>query len=120
MRFGDGNVKLRRLFAGICGRVFDDETLGGSCGLRVAGCGLTATANRHGLQTEITPDAVLQMHDEIAVIQVGKINVECRAGGQRVRRFLAARPLDFVASEDLRIGVDNQFRLVADKSASEL
>ena len=26
MRLGDGNVKFGRLFAGICGRVFDDET----------------------------------------------------------------------------------------------
>ena len=80
---------------------------------------MAAVADRHGFQTEITPDAVLQMHDKIAVFQIREINVERGAGGLRVRRFLAARTLDFVASEDFRIGDDDEFRLVTNETASE-
>src|SRR5882724_10130953 len=80
---------------------------------------MTAVASRHYFQTEITPDAVLQMHDEIAVVQVGKINVERGTRGQRVGGFLAARPLDFVATKNLRVGDDGEFHFLADKTTGE-
>ena len=62
---------------------------------------------------------MLQMHDQIAFLQIGEINVERGTRGQRVRGFLAARPLDFVAAENFRVGDDDEFRLVANKAASE-
>ena len=80
---------------------------------------MTAVANRHELQTEITPDAVLQMHDQIAFFQIREINVERGTRRQRVRGFLAARTLDFVTPENFRIGDDHQLRLVANETARE-
>src|ERR1017187_2903919 len=80
---------------------------------------MTAVANRHQFQTEITPDAVLQLHDQIAFLQIREINVERGARGQRVRGFLAARSLDFVAAENFRIGDDDEFGLVADETTGE-
>ncbi len=59
------------------------------------------------------------MHDQIAVFQVGEINVERGPGRQRVRRFQPARPLDFVAAKNFRVGDHDEFRLVANKAAGE-
>ena len=59
------------------------------------------------------------MHDEIAFFQVGEINVERGTRGLGVRRFLAARTLDFVTAKNFRIGDDDQFRLVANKAAGQ-
>ena len=59
------------------------------------------------------------MHDQIAFLQIREINVERRTRGQRVRRFVPARTLNFVAPENFRVGDDDQFRLVADEAASE-
>src|ERR1017187_4228187 len=80
---------------------------------------MTAAARRQILQTEITTDAVLQMHDQIAFFQIGEINVERRTGRQRVRRFLAARTLDFVTAKNLRIRDDDQLCFVTNEAASE-
>src|SRR5882724_7382514 len=80
---------------------------------------MVAVADRHYFQTKITPDAILQMHDEIAVVQIGKINVERRTCGQRVGIFLAARTLDFVTSKNFRVGDDDEFCFRVNKSASE-
>jgi hypothetical protein len=80
---------------------------------------MTAVANRHGFQTKITADAILQMHDIIAFFQIGEINVERGTRRQRVRRFLPARSLDFVTPENFRIGHDDEFRLVTKKTACE-
>ena len=118
MRLGDGHVKFRRLIAGLAGRVFDDETFGFGLRLRIAGS--NARLSPAGIfQAEITPDAVLQMHDQIAFLQIGEINVQRGTRGQRVRRFEPARALDFVAPKNFRIGDDDQFRLVANKAAGE-
>src|SRR6185437_6690357 len=80
---------------------------------------MPAVANRHQFQTQITTDAMLQMHDEIAVVQVGEINVECRARGLCMGRFLSAWSLDFVTAKNFRICDDDQFRFVANKAAGE-
>src|ERR1017187_5043353 len=80
---------------------------------------MTAVAYRHQFQTEITPDAVLQMHDQIAFFQIGEINVERGTRRQRVRRFLAARTLDFVTAKNLRIRDDDQLCFVTNEAASE-
>ena len=119
MRLGHGHVKFRRSLAGIAGRVFDDETF--LAGIRVrADCPwVSPRADRQIFQTEITPDAVLQMHDEIAFLQIREINVQRRTRGLGVRRFEPARALDFVAAKNLRIGDDHEFGFVAKKTASE-
>ncbi len=86
MRLADGNVKLRRLDGVAAGRVFDDETFG--FGLPIADCRLPIIRSRRQIfQTEITSDAVLQMHDQIAFLQIREINVERGTRGQRVRRI---------------------------------
>ena len=59
------------------------------------------------------------MHDIIAFFQIGEINVERGTRRQRVRRFLAARPLNFVTPKNFRIGDNDEFRFVANKAASE-
>ena len=59
------------------------------------------------------------MDDEVAFLQFGEVNVECGAGGECVWRFQPARTLDFVASENFRVGDDNQPDLVAEKTAGE-
>src|SRR5271154_4609211 len=59
------------------------------------------------------------MHDVITFFQISEINIERGTRGKRVRRFLAAWPLDFVTPKNFRVGDDDQFRLVTNKSASE-
>ena len=86
------------------------------CRLPIADCRL-AGGRRQIFQAEITSDAVLQMHDQIAFLQIGEINVERGARGQRVRRFQPARPLDFVTPENFRVGDDDEFGLVANETA---
>ena len=78
--------------------------------------GVGAGTRRQIFQAEIIPDAVLQMDDQIAFLQIGEINVERGAGRQRVRRFQPARTLDFVAAKNLRIRDDDEFCVVADES----
>ena len=59
------------------------------------------------------------MHDQIAFFQIGEINVERGPGRQRVRGFLTARALDFVAAKNLRVGDDYELGLVADEATRE-
>ena len=75
--------------------------------------------HRHQFQPAITPDAVLQMHNQIAFLQIGEINVQRGTRSQRVHGFLAARALDFVAPENFRIGDNDEFRLVTNEAARE-
>ena len=70
-------------------------------------------------QAEKSADAVLEVDDEVAFLQFGEINVERGAGGERVRRFQPARALDFVAAKNFRVGDDDEFRLVAKKTAGK-
>ena len=81
--------------------------------------GLVPAADGQIFQAEISPDAVLQMDDEVAFLQFGEINVERGTGGQRVRRFQPARTLDFVTAKNFRVGDDDQFGLVAEETARE-
>ena len=62
---------------------------------------------------------MLQMHDQIAFLQIREINVERGARGQRVRGFLAARSLDFVAAENFRISDNDEFCFFAEETARE-
>jgi hypothetical protein len=80
---------------------------------------MTAAARRQVFQTKKSADAVLDVNDEVAFLQFGEINVERGAGRERMRRFQPARALDFVASENFRVGDDNEFCLVAEKTAGE-
>ena len=59
------------------------------------------------------------MNNEVAFFQFGEINVEGGTGGQRVRGFQPAGPLDFVAAENFRVGDDDESGLFAKKSAGE-
>ena len=62
---------------------------------------------------------MLQMHDEIAFLQIGEINVERGTRGQGVRGFQPARTLDFITPKNFRIGDDDEFRLFADETARQ-
>ena len=80
---------------------------------------LSPVRDGQNFQTEITPDAMLQMHDVIAFLQFGEINVQRGARGLRVRRFEPARTLDFVTAKNFRIGHDHQFGFVANETARQ-
>jgi hypothetical protein len=69
---------------------------------------MTAAARRQVFQTKEFPNAVLQMNDKVAFLQFGEVNVERGTGGQRVRGFQPAWPLDFVAPENFRVGDDDE------------
>src|SRR2546425_12340280 len=62
---------------------------------------------------------MLQVNDIIAFFQFRKINIQRGSGGNRVRRLEPARALDFVASENFRIGDDDELRLVAHEATRE-
>ena len=51
---------------------------------------MTAAARRQVFQTKEPSNPVLQMDDEVAFLQFGKVNVEGGSGGQRVRGFQPA------------------------------
>src|SRR2546430_7028660 len=55
--------------------------------------GLAPRSERQHLQSQIAANAVLQMDDVISFLQIGKIDVQCRAHRLRVRRFEATRSL---------------------------
>ena len=57
------------------------------------------------------------MNDEVAFFQFGKINVEGGTGGQRLRGFQPAWPLDFVAPEYFRVGDYDKFGFFAQEPA---
>ena len=59
------------------------------------------------------------MNDKVAFFQFGEINVEGGTGGQSVRGFQPARPLNFVAPENFRIGDDNELCCFAKKSTGQ-
>ena len=129
MRLGDGNIKFRRLIAGIGGGVFDDKTFragffGWASVLTSRSRGLCRhrlppRTRRQIFQAEKFSDAVLEMDDEIAFLQIGEINVERGTGCERMRRFEPARALDFVSPENFRVGDHDQFCLVADETTGE-
>jgi hypothetical protein len=59
------------------------------------------------------------MNDKVAFFQFGEINVEGGTGGQRVRGFQPAWPLNFVAAKNFRVGDNDEFCCFAKKSAGE-
>ncbi len=69
------------------------------------------------LQPEIAPDAVLEMNHEVALFQLGEINVQRRTRGLGVGRFEPARPLHFVTAKDFGVGDDDHAGLFAKKTA---
>ena len=119
MGLAHGHIKFRRFFAVVGRRKFYNETFVCIHGLIITRRRMAALAHRHHFQTPITPDAVLQMHDQIAFLQIREIDVERRARGLRMGIFLPARALDFVAPKNFRIGDNDDFCRVANKSASE-
>ena len=80
---------------------------------------MTAAANRQVFQTKEPSNPVLQMNDKVAFFQFGKVNVEGGPGGQCVRRFQPAWPLDSVTPENFRVGDDNELCFFAKKSPGE-
>ena len=72
-----------------------------------------ARAQRQIFQAQITPDAMLQMHHQIAFLQIREINVQRRTRRLGVRRFQPARPLDFVTPENFRIRHHHQLGRLA-------
>ena len=59
------------------------------------------------------------MHDIIALFQIGEINVQRGTRRQCVRRFLAARPLDFVTAKNLRVSDDDNFCRFTNETARQ-
>ena len=84
-----------------------------------ASSGFVPSANRQDLQTQITADAVLQVHHIIALFQFREVDVQRGARGLRVRRLEPARPLHFVTTEDLGIGDHDDSAAVGNKTARE-
>ena len=80
---------------------------------------MAAAARRQVFQTKESSNPVLQVNDKVAFLQFGEINIEGGAGGQRVRGFQPARPLDFVAAKNFRVSDDNEFCPVANEAASQ-
>src|ERR1017187_3487419 len=80
---------------------------------------MTAAARRQVFQTKESPNTVLQVDNKVAFFQFGEINVEGGTGGQRVRGFQPARPLNFVAAKYFRVGDDDEFCFFAKKSAGK-
>ena len=80
---------------------------------------MAAAARRQVFQTKESPNPVLQMNDKVAFFQFGEINVEGGAGGQRVRGFQPARPLNFIAPKNFRVGDDNEFCCFAQEPAGK-
>ena len=120
MRLGHRHVQLRRGLLGIARRVLDHEAFlaavrAGALAIKVA----FARGDGQDLQTEIAPDAVLQVNHVIALLELREINVQRRARGLRVRRFEPARTLHLVTPEYFRVGHDDQFGFLVNKSATE-
>src|SRR5207247_10244406 len=67
----------------------------------------------------VAPDAVLEVDDVVAFFEFGEIDVERRTHCSRVRRFQPARTLDFVSTEDFRVGDDDQFCFTETKTTAE-
>src|ERR1035437_8995534 len=80
---------------------------------------MTAAARRQVFQAKEFPNPVLQMNNKVAFFQFGEINVEGGTGGQRVRGFQPAWPLNFVAAKNFRVGDDDKFCFFAKKSAGK-
>src|ERR1039457_129530 len=80
---------------------------------------MTAAARRQVFQTKESPNTVLQVDNQVAFFQFGEINVEGGTGGQRVRGFQPAWPLNFVAAKNFRVGDDDKFCFFAKKSAGK-
>ena len=59
------------------------------------------------------------MHDKVARLQLGEVDVEHRAGGNRVRRLEPARSLDLVTAKDFGIGDDDKFGLSENEAPCE-
>jgi hypothetical protein len=68
-----GHVQTRGLGCGIARGVLDDQALLATI-LGTAGRG--RPGRRERLETAINPDAVLQVHDEIALVEIGEIDFE--------------------------------------------
>ncbi len=100
MRLGNGHVELGRGLCGIRGGVFDDETLRPGAVLP----GVPARAGRARLQPHIPSDAVLEMNHQIAILQIGEVNLEGRPRRLGMGGLEPARALNLLASEHLGVG----------------
>ena len=117
MRLADRDVKFRRRLVRLAWRVFDDEAfllrVGRGRGLLQL---LHAASDRHHPQAEVTADALLEVHDVIALLQVSEINLQQRTRRLRVRRLEPARTLHLVTPEDFRVRDDDELRRFAEEA----
>ena len=116
MRLGNRHVELRRLLLRVARAVLDHEALLTATGFSSA-VPHRARLDRQHFQPEVSADAVLQMHDEVAHTQVGKIDLQRRARRRCVGRFEPARSLGAVTSKNLRVGDDDQTGRLDEKTA---
>src|ERR1035437_5947256 len=80
---------------------------------------MTAAARRQVFQTKESPNTVLQVDNQVAFFQFGKVNVEGGTGGQRVRGFQPPWPPNFLAAKKFPLGDDDEFCFFAKKSAGK-
>src|ERR1044071_2468857 len=86
-----------------------------ACSFRVSRSG----ALRKYLQTQISTDPVLKMDNIIACFQIREVDVQRRPCCLSMRRLEAARSLDLITAEDLRVSDNYQLRLLAKKTTRE-
>src|SRR5258708_27040048 len=58
-----------------------------------------SAAARQRLQADVTANAMLEVHDVVALLQVGEVNVKQGAGSLGVARFQPPGTLDFRSEE---------------------
>src|SRR5258708_37235528 len=78
-----------------------------------------SAAARQRLQADVTANAMLEVHDVVALLQVGEVNVKQGAGSLGVARFQPPGTLDFVAAKDFGIGDYDQAGAVRNKTTAK-
>ena len=116
VRLGHRHIQLGRILLRVARAVLDHEALLAAAGFFPA-VPRRACLDRQHFQPEVAADAVLQMHDEVAHAQVGKIDLQRRAGGRCVGRLEPARSLRADAPKNLRVGDDDQLGRLDEKTA---
>lgn len=118
--FRDGNVKARRFIPRAGGGVLDDEAfLSGGVAGRGRGRAPAAGLCGEGAEAAVDPDAVLEVDDEVAFLELGEVHFEDGTDRAGMAGLQAARSLDLVAPVDLRVGDDDQPGLRDDEPAGQ-
>jgi hypothetical protein len=122
MGLADRYVELGGRLIRIGGGILDDQTLRVRCGCRAVFRTVRLAASpscRKRLQAEITTDAMLQVDHVIALLQVGKVDLQCRTRRLGVRRFQAPGSRNAIAPKHLGVGDHHPPCVLADEPAAQ-